>query len=254
MFYFISKILGYLLNPLGWVLVLLFLSLVVKKTTIKRRLAITGFGLLLFFTNPFIGDEVIRSWERPDLRLKDSAVYEAGVLLAGDIATMDNRTGRLIFRSGADRFLQTLHLYQNGKIEKIVISGGPGHLIYKDRVESLYLSYFLRGTGISAQNVLFEGLSRNTYENAIYSEKILSENSINDTVVLITSALHMKRAAACFEKQGIKIVEYPTSRLVGDRLYNLDHLLVPSIMTLKNWDLLIHEIIGYVVYRTAGYC
>lgn len=254
MFFVISKIIGYLLNPLGWVLILLFLSLIVKKTVVRKRLAVLGFGLLLFFTNPFIGDEVLRSWERADVILGDSAQYEAGIVLAGDIATMDNKTGRLIFRSGADRLLQTLQLYHDGIIGKIVLSGGPGHLIYKDRIESMYLSYFLKGTGISVQNVMFEGHSRNTYENAVYTNNILIENSINDTVVLITSALHMKRAAACFKKQGVKIVEYPTSRIVGKRLYNLDHLFVPSIMTLKHWDLLIHEVIGYLVYRVAGYC
>jgi uncharacterized SAM-binding protein YcdF (DUF218 family) len=254
MFFYISKILGYFINPLAWIIILFFLVLIIKSQVAKKRLGIAGFALLLFFTNPFIGDEAIRCWERPDNFLPDSAGYEYGVLLGGDIVTLENSTGKLIFRSGADRFMQTLDLYNKGTVEKIIISGGSGHLIYSDRIESLYLSKFLLQLGFPSNDMLFEGNSRNTYENAVYTHKLLTDNSSNDTIVLITSALHMKRAAKCFSNQGLYVVEYPTSRIVGKRLYNLDHLLIPSIMTLKNWDLLIHEVIGYWVYKLQGYC
>lgn len=209
--------------------------------------------MLILFTNPFLGDEVTRLWERP---MEDTPVinYTAGVLLCGDIASYDKSADRIIFRSGADRLLQIIELYKQGKIKKIIISGGSGHLIYKDRTEAAFIKKYITSIGIDADDVFFESRSRNTIENARYTSALLKEIRVNDTVLLITSSLHMKRASGCFKKQGVLIKEYPTSKITGDRLHNFDHLFIPSVLTLKNWDLVIHEIIGFISYKMMGYC
>jgi len=209
--------------------------------------------MLILFTNPFLGDEVTRLWERP---MEETPVgnYTAGVLLCGDIASYDKSADRIIFRSGADRLLQIIELYKQGKIKKIIISGGSGHLIYKDRTEAAFIKKYITSIGIDADDVFFESRSRNTIENARYTSALLKEIRVNDTVLLITSSLHMKRASGCFKKQGVLVKEYPTSKITGDRLHNFDHLFIPSVLTLKNWDLVIHEIIGFISYKMMGYC
>lgn len=238
---------------MAWILLTFAMALFFKNTRKRRKLFIISFLLLILFTNPFLGDEVIRLWERP-LREVPSGKFEAGVLLCGDIATYDKSTDRIIFRSGADRLLQVIELYKKGIIRQIIVSGGSGHLIYKDRTEAAFIKKYLTSIGVDADDILFESRSRNTIENARYTSALLKENKINDKVLLVTSSLHMKRAAGCFEKQGIPFVEYPTSKITGDRLHNIDHLFIPSILTLKNWELVIHEIIGYISYKVMGYC
>jgi len=195
----------------------------------------------------------MRLWESPITQLPEKR-YSIGILLGGDIITYDNATDRLIFRTGADRLLQTIDLYKKGLISKILISGGSGHLLYKDRTEAAFIKKFLVGIGVSPDDIIVENKSRNTKENAKYTIKIIQEMNIKDPALLITSALHMKRAKATFEKQGLNVVGYATSKRTGARLKTFDHLFIPSATTLKNWDLLFHEMIGYGVYKIMGYC
>lgn len=229
------------------------LAVFFKNPRKKKKLLLISFLMLVLFTNPYIGDEVIRLWESPLEEIPVSN-YSAGVLLCGDIASYDKASDRIIFRSGADRLLQVIELYQQGIIKKIIVSGGSGHLIYKDRTEAAFIKKYLTNIGIDAEDIIFESRSRNTHENARFTSVLLKENRINDTVLIITSSLHMTRASACFKKQGVLIKEYPTSKITGERLHNFDHLFIPSVLTLKNWDLLFHEIIGYISYKLMGYC
>lgn len=253
MFFYIAKISGYILNPLAWIIVLLIVAVLIRKPAKRKRLTIISLLLLLLFTNPFIGDEAIRAWERPlsgDVRSK----YEAAIVLGGDIVSYDKPSDRLIFRSGADRLLQAIDLYKNGSIKKIIISGGSGHLLYKDRTEASFVKKYLLRIGVDNKDILIENTSKNTFENAKYTAKLLQKNDITDSLLLITSSLHMRRAAACFEKQSISVKEYPTSKITGSRIKDVDHLFIPSIKTLENWNKLIHELLGYGVYKILGYC
>lgn len=254
MFFYLSKILSYLLNPLAWIVILLFITVFIRKPVKKKRYIIYSLIILLIFTNPFLGDEAIRAWEKPLNKVDPGIHYTAGILLGGDIVSFDNDSERVIFRSGADRLLQAISLYETGVIKKIVISGGSGHLLYRDRTEASFIKRYLTEIGISSNDIIVENMSKNTFENARYTAKILDKNNLKDTALLITSSLHMRRAADCFRKQGIAVQEFPTSKITGKRITNFDHLFIPSITTLRNWNLLIHEILGYVVYKVLGYC
>ena len=65
----------------------------------------------------------------------------------------------------------------------------------------------------------FENQSRNTYENAIYSKKIMdtiyeqSPDQQSKPWLLVTSASHMYRSTKIFEKQGIPIIAVPVKML-----------------------------------------
>ena len=61
----------------------------------------------------------------------------------------------------------------------------------------------------------------------------------------------MRRASGCFHKAGINIETYPVGKIAGPRKYNIDHLLVPHVRSLVYWDILIHEMAGYMAYKLA---
>ena len=67
----------------------------------------------------------------------------------------------------------------------------------------------LKEWGIPSEAVLIEGRSRNTYENAIETKKLLKARQI-DKILLITSALHMPRALATFRTAGIDAIPSPS--------------------------------------------
>lgn len=54
-----------------------------------------------------------------------------------------------------------------------------------------------------------ESRSRDTRENARFSARKLAERKVN-SIVLVTSAFHMQRAARCFRSQGLQVLPAPT--------------------------------------------
>jgi uncharacterized SAM-binding protein YcdF (DUF218 family) len=57
--------------------------------------------------------------------------------------------------------------------------------------------------------VMIETASRDTWENAIYSAALLREHRI-DTILLVSTATHLPRAVAAFERQGLNVIPAPT--------------------------------------------
>jgi uncharacterized SAM-binding protein YcdF (DUF218 family) len=57
--------------------------------------------------------------------------------------------------------------------------------------------------------VIIETASRDTWENAAYSALLLRERHI-DTILLVSTATHLPRAVAAFERQGLTVIPAPT--------------------------------------------
>ncbi len=210
--------------------------------------------MFLFFSNSFITDGFIRLWERPVVKIQDiDEVYDVGIVLGGGIITYEKQTDKLTFRSNVDRIMQAVELYNAGKIKNILISGGPGSLLYRDMMEAVLLKRFLLKINIPDSVIYIDSMSNNTHQNAVFSKEILDKNFHGNKFLLITSAIHMKRAEACFTKTGVKVDEYCTNKYVGARRYQFDYLFVPFVVNFLLWDELIHEVIGSVVYSVMGY-
>ncbi|MCF8230132.1 MAG: YdcF family protein [Bacteroidales bacterium] len=254
MFFFISKILSYFLNPFTWILILFLVALIRFNKRIARKLFIWSFVLMLVFSNSFIISNFMNWWEVPFTRLESlKKNYEIGIVLGGNMLTYDAENDRKTYRNNIDRLLQSVELYKEGKIEKIMISGGAGNIIYRDMLESVFLRDFLLQIGIDSNDVIIDSLSDNTHQNALYSARILNEKYPDQRYLLITSALHMRRAIGCFEKAGLQVDPYSTNKYAVSRGNNFEFLFVPDPINFVLWDLFVHEVLGYVVYDVMGY-
>jgi uncharacterized SAM-binding protein YcdF (DUF218 family) len=254
MFFYLSKLFGYLLSPALWLLLLIAWPLFARKPQKRRFRLILSLILAYLLMNPFLADEAMRLWEVPMKELPtEPRSIQAAVLLGGHMVSWDKAHHRYIFRQHTDRFLQTYALYSSGKVARIIISAGPGHPIRSSEREAAYLSDYLKDVGVNAKDIFIDTLSRNTRENALRTKDLMASNSISGPVVLVTSAAHMRRAAGCFRKAGIEHIIYPVDKLTGDRRFDLEHLLVPSLESLVKWKILAHELFGYLTYRIVGY-
>ena len=105
--------------------------------------------------------------------------------------------------------------------------------------------------GVPGRSMLLERSSRNTYDNALYTAVVLNNKNIK-RILLVTSAFHMRRAVALFEKQGFDVVPAPTDyqRLVAPRV--LPGWL-PSVDDLARTTIAIKEMVGFWVYRWRGW-
>jgi uncharacterized SAM-binding protein YcdF (DUF218 family) len=254
MFFTISKILSYFLSPLFWILLLVFLALLLRKRRSGLRILVTTLILFCFFSNRFVVDEVVRAWEIP--LVPASALepsYDAAIVLGGSVVTYDRAADRLIFRETADKLLQTIELYKNGRIRYILLSGGAGDLFMRDRSEASDMRTYLLAIGIPDSVILVDTLSDNTHENARNSAEILQRHFPHGNFLLVTTALHMRRASGCFRKEGLLVTAYPTNKLTGIRRNDPEHLFIPQTESFLYWRNWLHEIIGYGVYKIKGY-
>jgi uncharacterized SAM-binding protein YcdF (DUF218 family) len=253
MFFYLSKLLVFIISPLTWIFTLLILSLCLKNPKTKRKLLIASLIVFYFFSNAFILDECMRLWEFTSKDLSKKEHFDAAIILGG-MTTYDPRLDNPQFGNSADRLWQALPLLKNGQIKKIILTGGSGSILHPEEKESGILKKYLLKIGIADSLVIIENESKNTRENALFTKKLLDSINLKSNLLFVTSAFHMKRSIGTFEKVGLKNIRpFCTDRYSGPRKFEFDHLFIPNTHALDKFTLLIHEIIGYCVYKTIGY-
>jgi uncharacterized SAM-binding protein YcdF (DUF218 family) len=254
MFFIFSKILDFTISPLVWCIVLFLLALISKNQARKRKYFIAGFSMLILFTNPFIVNKVLGSWEiKPYSSNKINRGYDVAIVLGGESRYYNTETGRLVYGNGIDRLLQAVALYRQKKVKKILLSGGSGYLLMQNIKESVLLKQVLLDMNIPDSDVIIETQSRNTYENALMSAAILKSNLYGKRYLIITSAFHMRRTIACFNKQGITGDAFPVDEHSSESIFTPEGIFIPDAGVLSAWDMLFHEWVGIGIYKISGY-
>ncbi|MEG3638833.1 YdcF family protein [Magnetococcus sp. PR-3] len=92
-----------------------------------------------------------------------------------------------------------------------------------------------------------EGTSRNTWENAKNTAKILKREGLNH-IFLVTHAKDMRRAAWSFRQQGIRVTEAPTLFKTKSAVWPLPYL--PNNLSQFKWAL--HEMVGMLYYQLTA--
>ncbi len=252
MFFIFSKILAFTIAPLTWIVVLLLFSVFSKNETRKKRCLKWSLGLVLFFSNSFVFDEFVRMWEIPATPYEDVKKVEYGIVLGG-MSVNDEDLNRVQFFRGVDRLIQTIDLYKRGVIKKIIFTGGSGRILKPEMKEAGLLKPYILKMGVLEEDLIIENESKNTKENATFTKKIVDSLQLKNDYLLITSAFHMRRSLGCFKKEGFVVTAYSTDRYVGPRKFEFDHLFIPNISTINDWNNLIHEVVGFVIYKLMGY-
>ena len=111
------------------------------------------------------------------------------------------------------------------------------------------MARLLESEGVAQSLILQEGRATNTHENAVYSAKLLRANRIG-TVVLVTDWKSMLRAELCFRKEGVAVIPYPVG--LGSTEFSLLDL-VPCWQAIKGNSDTLHEFLGLLRYRWAGW-
>jgi uncharacterized SAM-binding protein YcdF (DUF218 family) len=254
MFFFLSKTISYLAQPLVIVALLLIGSILFRNTKWKKGIRITALGLLLIFSNDFLANEAIGLYETPITPLKEiQKQYEWGIVLTGVTSTNKEVTDRVYVTSSPDRVNHSFMLYKKGIIKNILISGGSGQLLdptYSEARE-LYSMYIMMG--VPPSNLAVDGESRNTYESAVAVKKILDGKSKPSDCLLITSGYHLPRSLACFKKVGWPCDVFSTDIRHHKRQWTPDVWLVPKSEAIGTWNALIKEWVGFAAYWASGY-
>lgn len=254
MFFVFSKILLFLVSPFVWFCSLCLAALIFRPTKWKRRFAYSAFTVFILFTNTVVFSEFCRTWEYQGQKIGDTKTHDIAILLGG-MAEYNSDLEVLSIRRQGDRLVQTLSLYHQGKVKKILITGDSGYLTDRGLHEAKQIKHLLLSWGIPEEDLLTEERSVNTYENAQNTAALLQKKGLADKrLLLVTSGIHMKRALACFKKSGLTCTPHATDLYTGtNRNYFLEQYFIPELDNFNQWALLLKEITGYMAYAMMGY-
>jgi len=146
----------------------------------------------------------------------------------------------------ASRLRYAAGLYRQSGLP-ILVSGG--RVAGEREPEAAIMARSLQGDYVA--NVRWqEGGSRTTWENARLSAAMLKPQGI-DRIVLVTSAVHMRRAQGVFEHFGFTVLAAPTDFADFGR-FPLAMQLVPNAQALLYSRMALHEYVGLGWYAVKA--
>lgn len=253
MFFILSKTLDVLLLPYTWILALAVCAIFLKNKA-KRKTA--GIVLILFLflmgNTPFV-NYLMTKWEMPPQSFAVIPDSSTAIILTGVTLLHKKPYDRVYFSKGADRVTQAVALYRKGKIKQFVITGGSGNLLSEGRAEAHELKKFLQDCLIPDSIIYVEDKAKNTHQNALYSQELILNESLQGPFLLITSAFHMNRSMACYNKVGLNCIPFPVDYNTTDQIIHPVDYIIPEATTLAKFSTLTREISGYMIYKLMGY-
>jgi uncharacterized SAM-binding protein YcdF (DUF218 family) len=254
MFFYLSKIFWFFIQPLNLAIFLLLAGLLAALIG-RRRLAVTGsvlaFLILALSAWTSLGAIMLNPLEerfpRPPLPQKIDGIVVLGGGFEGAINLV---RGGYELNSGGDRMVETAILARRFPTAKVVVSGGTGELFLEGEGDATTAPRLLTVLGVTADRLVLESKSRNTYENAVFTKELVTPKP-GETWLLVTSAFHMPRAKALFDKAGFAAVPWPvdyrTSGKEGIGLFrdNPADSLQATTTAIREW-------IGLIAYWLSG--
>jgi uncharacterized SAM-binding protein YcdF (DUF218 family) len=245
------KMLSLLVSPLIQVLILFGLGLCcIGGGRVRSGLSILcgAIAWLWICSTPYIATYLMSGLERdyPPASVQNLPVSDAIVLLGGAVRGRAANNTLADLSGVGDRVLYAAAAFHAGKAPKIVVTGGaqPGEI-----PEASLTRELLVALAVPSHSIVMEPRNRVTRDNRRYTGPRLERMGVK-SILLVTSAFHMRRAMLVFEPLGLQV--YPAATdyqvLVGDDLLVLSNFL-PSVKALQRSSWAFHEFVGYWYYQ-----
>ena len=253
MFFYLSKIFWIAIQPLNLILFLFLVSALCMKLNFLSLAKLSSFiailGVVLIgFTQ--LSDLALKSLEtkyRAPAELKEP--YGIIVLGGGISANREGSPVSYELYGSADRLNVGLSLKRKFKNSKMIFTGGNNSLFGRGKREADAARAMVIDLYGDDLGIIYENNARTTAENATETKKLV-KNELHQEWLLVTSAYHMPRAVAVFEKAGFKIKPYPVD-FVSNAL-RFPYISTSSISQFRKMNIYLKEVIGAIGYRYSG--
>jgi len=260
--FFLAKLVGLLLDP-GFLLqagLLLGVLLLYRRGRGNGR----GFGwgrglvtlallVLLFFDLVPLPRLLLEPLENRFAANPSLPEHIDGIIVLGGAVELQSSQarGKIAVNSAVMRLIEGAELARKHPEAKLLFTGGTGDPLRPEPREAPYAAQLLRQFGTPEGQLLIEDASRNTYENAIYSQRLVQPQP-GQTWVLVTSARHMPRAMGVFRAVGWKVIPWPVDYLTSGESSDL---LRPdfSLDRIPMTAFVLHEWGGLAFYKISGW-
>lgn len=152
--------------------------------------------------------------------------------------------------STALRALEGARLYHLLGGPLVIASGGPGGEGGRGEPESRILRAVLESNGVPPERIMEESLSTSTREEAVLLAEMLSGMTA-DTVVVVTSPSHLRRALQSLAAEGITAIGSPSREHNASRQTRAP--LLPGDQALGDSRQAMREILALVYYGLRGW-
>ncbi len=206
--HFLSKLFWFLARPGNLLLLILLIATLAAWLRPDRgrgsgRLWLTLVSaVLLFVTFAPVYDWVARPLEERFPVPANLPVQIEGILVLGGIGQrqVSEQRESLAVSEAAERLMVATALARQHPGARLVIAGHGE--------DSPSLLAWFAAMGLESDRIVFETASRNTFENALFSQRKLAPGP-GEVWLLVTSAQHMPRAVGVFRKLGWPVLPYP---------------------------------------------
>ena len=237
--FFLKKFIGHLLLPPGLLIAvfLLIAFLTRKKIRLVQVLSLLSAFILYAISIEPVKDFLIKplesSFKRPtNLRGNIIVVLGGGIYDIGELK-----------ESSFKRTVKAYILHKRTGAP-LVLSGGS---VSGKVPESLIMKRLLLELGVEEKAIHADTKSKNTMENALFVREICKKISCS-SVILVTSAFHMRRAVRTFSEFGFDVQPYPVDfRYDGD--YTI-YSYIPKYSVFKDSVAALREYMGILYYNT----
>ena len=221
----------------------------------KSKYIYSAFIFLIIFSNGIVADILWGFLEYPWKRLDYSLVTPAdGIVVLSSGRHLPPGNTKIIEWYDPDRFLAGIDLYKANKSNKLIFTGGINPLNSNLPPEGeIYIKEAI-SIGLPKEHLFTTYPVKNTLQEAKAIKKLFNNENplIQNKVILVTSAFHMKRAKKVFEGEGISVQPYPVDFKNSKNFFSSFRnplKWMPSSSHLNKSSKAIREIIGRIIYR-----
>ena len=221
----------------------------------KAKFIYSAFIFLFIFSNGLFADILWRLLEHPWERIDYSLVAPSdGIVVLSGGRHLPPGDTKIIEWYDPDRFLAGIDLYKENKSNRLIFTGGINPLKSDLPPEGdIYIKEAI-SMGLPKEDLFTTYPVSNTLQEAKAIKKLLNNELplVQNRIILVTSAFHMKRAKKVFESEGISVQPYPVDfksnkSFISSLLNPLSW--IPSSYSLNKSSNGIREIIGRFIYK-----
>jgi uncharacterized SAM-binding protein YcdF (DUF218 family) len=242
MLFFLRKLIEALFLPLGLAGSFVIIGLVLRR----RWLVLTGIALLYAFSLPVVSRHVIAPLESvypaqtvPNAPLADAIVVLNGAIIRGV------KAGEVQWGDNSNRYFEGLDLATANKARYLVLSpGAPPRSGALD--QGSVMRDFSLHHGFPPDRIIVSPYALTTEAEA----RTISALPGIHSILLVTSAFHMPRAAMLFRARGMLVQPFPADQRVLGSATLGSLAWIPEPSELHDSQMALREYYGLAIYKT----